>query len=177
MKTNQGMVRLKRGPVVAGGLVLLLLALASLLWTSRASAAITLPPAEPHPAETQWTPVGVTWTLTVKFLSGARAGQSETSLMTFLPHGRLTATFPHSSMLPAIDGRWYMTVPNAFHYRFRESLLQNGAVFAFVQVQVDACLTSQKTYEAGGVGAVYAAATGQPIAGQYNVSQTFATAS
>src|SRR5258708_3165116 len=151
MKTNQGMVRLKRGPVVAGGLVLLLLALASLLWTSRASAAITLPPAEPHPAETQWTPVGVTWTLTVKFLSGARAGQSETSLITFLPH--------------------------AFHYRFRESLLQNGAVFAFVQVQVDACLTSQKTYEAGGVGAVYAAATGQPIAGQYNVSQTFATAS
>jgi len=173
MKKNQGMPRRESGLVILG-VTLLLLTLLSMFLTDDAVAAT--PPAS-RAVKTQWTPTGVTWTLTVTFLSGSRQGQSEISLMTFLPNGQLIATFPNSSLLPAIDGQWQMTAPNAFRYRFRDPLMQNGEMVAFVQVQVDACLTSQTTYEAGGVGVTYAAATGQPIAGQDGVTYTAASAS
>lgn len=174
MKKNQWMQRRKSGAMIFGVAILLLVVL-SLLLTDHAGAAVT--PPTPHAVKTRWTPTGVTWTLAVTFLSGSRKGQSEVSLMTFLPNGQLTATFPQTSLLPAIDGHWQMTAPHAFHYRFREPLMQNGEMVAYVQVQVDAIATSQTTYEAGGVGVTYAAATGQPIAGQDGVTYTAASAS
>ena len=169
---------LRNRTVVVAALSLVAFTLASVAWTSSASAATPAVTALSASPETQWTPVGVTWNLTITFLKGFRQGQSETSLMTFLPDGRLTATFPASGVLPAIDGRWHMTAPNAFHYRFKDPIMQNGKMVAFVQVQVDAYLTSQHTYEAGGVGAAYSVTTGQPpIPGQYNTTQTSATVS
>lgn len=152
------------------GSLLLLLTLIGMTGVGSASAATTS--AAHGPDETHWTPVGVTWNLTVQFLSGSRQGQTESSIMTFLPNGRLTATFPNSTLLPAIDGRWYFTSTNAFHYSFRDQLTSEGI---YVLVQLNAYLTSKTTYEAGGVGVAYSIATNQPVG--YNVTQTSAFSS
>lgn len=131
----------------------------------------------------QWSPVGAVWNLTVKFLSGSRQNSSEISQMTFLPNGLLTATFPGATpsappaLPPVVDGRWCFTGQNAFHYQFRDVLSQGGKVVAYVQTELAAYLTSPTTYEAGGVGVVYDAKTGQPVQHAYNVSQTTAVAS
>lgn len=108
MKKNQWMQRKGRGAMI-WGVTILLLTVLSLLVTENAGAAVT--PSTPHGVKTRWTPTGMTWTLSVTFLSGSRQGQSEVSLMTFLPNGQLTATFPQTSQLPAIDGHWQMTAP------------------------------------------------------------------
>lgn len=128
-----------------------------------------------------WTPVGPQWSLTVQFLSGSRAGQSELSLMTFASDGTLTATFPGATpsappTLPAaVDGQWCMTAPNAFHYQFRDVIKAGGQVVAYIQTQINATMTSASSYAAGGVGVGYAAKSGQPLPGQYGLTQTLAT--
>ena len=139
-----------------------------------AATATTTPPSKPTPS---FTPVGVTWTLTVSFLNGSRQGQSEISVMTFQPDGSLTATFPGSGLLPAINGEWQMTGRDTFHYSFIEHLVQNGQMVASLRVAIDAYLTSAQTYVAGGVGVAYSATTHQPLPGLYNVTKTTATAS
>ena len=134
----------------------------------------TQPHATPHPDDLPtWTPVGGSWNLTIQFLSGgSRQGQTERSVMTFLPDGRLTATFPDSPLLPAKDGRWFFTSPHAFHYSFEDQQPQEGI---YVLTQIDAYLISQTAYEAGGVGVVYSLATHQPVG--YNVTHTSAVLS
>ena len=176
---NQRTHEARRGKHFAflGGILLGMLLLSTvLIWTTRISAATTQTIVNPLTLD-PWTPVGRTWTLTVNFLTGSRQGQSEVSLMTFQQDEHLTATFPHSDQLPAIDGRWSMSGPHTFHYRFRDLLMQNGHLFGYVQVQVDAYLTSQDSYIAGGVGVAYSSATGKPLPGGYNITQTVATAS
>lgn len=168
--------RRKHFALLGGILLGMLLLSTALIWTARTSAATTQTTVNPLILD-HWTPVGHTWTLTVSFLTGSRQGQSEISLMTFQQDERLTATFPHSDQLPAIDGRWSMSGPHTFHYRFRDLLMQNGYLFGYVQVQIDAYLTSQDTYVAGGVGVIYSSATGKPLPEGYNITQTVATAS
>ena len=112
-----------------------------------------------------WSPIGGVWHLTVTFLKGSRQGQSEISDMTFLPTGKLTATFPGPTpsspptLPPAVDGHWCMVSPNVFEYGFKDQILVNGQLVAYVQTHIYANLTSASTYEAGGVGVGYAAAT------------------
>lgn len=98
--------------------------------------------------------------------------------MTFFANGRLTATFPGAvpPMQPAIDGKWCMTGPSTFRYQFKELITQDGKIVAYVAPHIDAYLTSATTFEAGGVGVAYSVATGQPLPGQYNVTETWATA-
>lgn len=136
----------------------------------------------------QWHPTGKQWKLTVSFVTmgegfhGSRQGQVEDSLMTFLADGRLTATFPASSpgapplLPPAIDGMWFMTGPNAFHYQFKDPIVAGGTMIAYIQVQINASLLSPTAFVAGGIGIAYSVATGLPIAGQYNITSTVATA-
>jgi hypothetical protein len=69
-----------------------------------------------------------------------------------------------------------MTGPNAFHYQFKEPISQGSKMVAYVQVQINAVLTSATTFEAGGVGVGYSMATGLPLPGQYNVTATTALA-
>lgn len=130
-------------------------------------------------SSSQWTPIG-TWKLTVSFLTGPRKGQSEASVMTFLPGGGLTATFPGSRPVlpPAIDGRWCMTGFNAFHYQFKEPLIMKGdTLILYVATSINAYITSKTTFDAGGIGVAYSALTGKPVPGQYNVTVTSASAS
>ena len=148
------------------------LALFSLAGPNQAAAA-TVSTTRPSPP---FTPVGTTWTLTVRFLSGSRQGQSETSLMTFRPDGSLTATFPNSNLVAAIDGHWYMTGTGTFHYHFKEPLMQDGQIIAYILVNIDAYMSSTQAYTAAGVGVTYSAATGLPLAGQYNATLTLAKA-
>lgn len=125
-----------------------------------------------------WSPVGKIWHLTVTFLSGPRQGQSEIQLMTFLPDGTLTTTFPGvtpsapPTLPPGKDGHWCFTGQNTFHYMFHDLLGQG----IYVQPSISAYLTSPTHYEAGGVGVAYDKA-GHPIPGQYGVTQTIAVAS
>lgn len=137
----------------------------------------------PSVQETSWSPIGSVWKLTVFFLSGSRQGQSEQSLMTFSPDGSLMATFPGATasappaLPPAVDGSWCMTGINAFRYQFKDLILHSGKIVAYVATHIDANLTSKTTFEAGGVGIAYAAATGQPLPAQYGVTRTVAVAS
>lgn len=131
----------------------------------------------------QPSPIGKVWKLKVIFLSGPRQGQSELSIMTFLPDGRLTATFPGplpgspATLPPAVDGKWCMTGPSIFRYQFKDPIMSNGRMVAYVLPRVNAYLTSATTYEGGSVGVAYSVATGLPIPGQYGVTQTLAVAS
>lgn len=164
----------------------LLLLFVSAFVSTRAVSAASVPPGASfsgHPSS--WRPIG-TWKLTVTFVTlndgfqGSRQGQVESSLMTFLPNGRLTASLPGSSsasshpLPPVINGAWYMTGLNLFHYHFQEPLFTEGKMVAYVQVQTNATLVSPTAYVAGGVGVAYSASTGRPIAGQYNVTSTVA---
>jgi len=130
-----------------------------------------------------WTPTGVVWKLTVTFLTGSRHGQSEQSVMTFSRDGSLTATFPGTNasapptLPPAIDGSWCMTGINAFHYQFKDPILHANKMVAYVAVHIEASRTSKTTFEAGGVEIAYSTSSGQPIPGQYGVTQTFAATS
>jgi hypothetical protein len=169
-------------------LALLLLSLGVFVFTNTASAANSHQTKSSQGQVSQWTPTGKLWKLTVTFVTlgqgfqGSRDGQVESSLMTFLPGGRLTATFPGASpdtpptLPPAIDGAWFMTGPSAFHYRFKDPILAGGKLVAYVQVQINASLVSPTAYVAGGVGVAYSVATGLPIPGQYNVTSTVAIA-
>jgi hypothetical protein len=140
-------------------------------------------PAVPHTPEMSWSPTGVVWKLTVTFLSGSRQGQSEQSVMTFANNGSLTATFPGVTpdapalLAPAIDGSWCMTGVQTFRYQFKEPIVENGKMVAYVATHIEALLTSKRTFEAGGFGSAYATATGLPLPGQYNITQTFAVTS
>ncbi|HEU5381893.1 MAG TPA: hypothetical protein VFV38_41255 [Ktedonobacteraceae bacterium] len=151
--------------------------------SSLASASTTQCLTSSLPQLSPWTPTGVVWKLTVTFLAGSRHGQSEQSVMTFLRDGSLTATFPGTSasapptLPPAIDGSWCMTGINAFHYQFKDPILRAGKMVAYVAVHIEASRTSRTTFEAGGVGVAYSASSGQPIPGQYGVTQTFAVTS
>src|SRR5262249_13412544 len=97
--------------------------------------------------------------------------------------GSLTATFPGATVSapptlpPAIDGSWCMTGTNAFRYQFKDLILHEGKIVAYVATHIDANLTSKTTFEAGGVGIAYSAATGQPLPAQYNVTRTIAVTS
>lgn len=128
----------------------------------------------------RWTPVGVRWKLTVTFVNGKRQGEIEPSIMVFLPDGTLTATFPGPTpdsppaQPPAIDGSWCMVGQNAFAYQFREPLYQGKRLVAYVQVHINAQLTSPTTYVGGGVGMVYQAGTDAPIPLQGGVTTTVA---
>lgn len=167
---------------------MLLLALSVFVFThvTSASNAHQAPSSPGHAA--QWQPTGKWWKLTVSFVTmgegfhGSRQGQVEDSLMTFLPGGRLTATFPASSpgasplLPPAIDGTWFMTGPNAFHYQFKDPIIAGGTMIAYIQVQINASLVTPTAFVAGGIGVAYSVATGLPIAGQYNITSTVATA-
>lgn len=130
----------------------------------------------------QWSPIGVTWKLAVSFLDGARKGQSEQSIMTFLPSGQLTATFPgptptsRPTLPPAVDGRWCVTGPNTFAYVFKDPILQNGVMVAYVQPAISATLVGAKEYTGDGVGVAYSNLTGMPLMGQYGVTHTVALA-
>lgn len=132
--------------------------------------------------QVRWSPVGVKWKLTVRFLVGSRSGQSETSYMTFLPSGDLTATFPGATpgapdaLPPATDGRWCATGATTFSYVFRDPLVQHGTMVAYIQTAITARMTSARTYTAQGVGVGYAAAINMPLEGLYNVTQTTAIA-
>jgi hypothetical protein len=138
--------------------------------------------------QASWSPIGKVWTLTVTFVPlsgdfhGSRQGQTERSLMTFLPSGGLTATFPGSTpdapplQPPAMSGSWTMGGANAFGYQFQEPLLASGKMVAYVQVRIHASLISPTAFVAGGIGVAYSLATGLPIPGQYNVSSTTAVA-
>ena len=140
-------------------------------------------PAVPPMPEMFWSPTGVVWKLTVTFLSGSRQGQSEHSVMTFARDGSLTAMFPGVTpdapalLPPAIDGSWCMTGVQTFRYQFKEPIVENGRMVAYVATHIEALHTSKTTFEAGGFGSAYAIATGQPLPGQYNITQTFAVTS
>lgn len=73
MKKHQWIQRRKSSPVIFG-MTILLLAVLSQLVAANAVAAVT--PPTPHRVKTRWMPTGVTWTLSVTFLSGSRQGQS-----------------------------------------------------------------------------------------------------
>lgn len=133
-------------------------------------------------SDTQFTPVGVTWKLTVYWLTGQRAGHSETSLMTFQPGGSLTATFPGATPLdpptlpPATDGKWCMTGMDTFSYSFHDNVMQNGKLIGYVLPKVNAHLLNKKTYEAGGVGVLYLYQAGKLVpSGQSAVTRTAAS--
>ena len=137
----------------------------------------------PCPARfARWSPVGFTWKLTVRFLAGSRSGQEETSYMTFLPSGELTATFPGpgkgapDALLPAFDGRWCATGATSFSYVFRDPLVQGGRMVAYIQTAIAARMTGARSYTAQGVGVGYTAATEMPLEGLYNVTETTAVA-
>lgn len=167
---------------------LLLLSLGVFVFTSTASAASSHRIASSQGQVSQWMPTGKHWKLAVTFVTlsdgfqGSRQGQIESSMMTFLPDGRLTATFPGPSpnapptLPPAIDGAWFMTGPSAFHYRFKDPIFAGGKMVVYVQVQINASLVSPTAFVAGGVGVAYSVATGLPIPGQYNVTSTVAVA-
>lgn len=169
-------------------IALLLLSLAVFIFTNTASVASSHQREPSLSQVSQWTPTGKFWKLSVTFIplgqgfQGSRDGQGESSLMTFLPGGKLTATFPGVSpdapptLPPAIDGAWFMTGPSAFHYRFKDPILAGGKMVAYVQVQINASLVGPTAYVAGGVGVAYSVATGLPIPGQYNVTSTVAVA-
>lgn len=169
-------------------LVVIALALATVSYVAglnRSQANVIITPAPTvNPASaciatsSPWSPVGKVWHLTVTFLSGSRQGQSQIQLMTFLPDGTLTTTFPGATpsapptLPPGEDGHWCFTGQNTFHYQFHDPLPQG----MYVQPSISAYLTSPTHYEAGGVGVAYDNA-GHPLPGQYGVTQTVANAS
>jgi hypothetical protein len=147
---------------------------AALSPTASAQAAVCSPRAS------EWSPAGVRWKLTVDFLGGSRQGQRETSSMTFLPNGALTATFPAAKpsepdlLPPVVDGRWCATGATTFAYEFREPNMQNGHMVSYVQVSHTATMTSASAYTGDGVGVAYEAATAMPLPKQDNITRTTA---
>jgi hypothetical protein len=137
-----------------------------------------------HLRGVHWTPMGRQWLLTVTFVAlpapfeGSRSGTHETSVMTFLPDGRLTATFPGPTpdapptLPPGVDGLWSMTGPATFRYRFRDPVSPT----AYVQVDSSASLISPTAFLAGGVGVLCSTFTGMPVNERYNVTSTVAIA-
>lgn len=155
-----------------GTAFLSLLVLALTGGTSRAWAVAPTPStATPRVHESvplaMWTPVGKTWELTITFLDGEKAGQSETSLMQFFANGGLSASFPGSSLPATSQGSWHFVGPNVFQYAFLEDL---GSVS--IQAYVVASLTSATTYAGAGVGV----ATFTDASQQSTLSQTLAVA-
>jgi hypothetical protein len=180
----------KHSRLFAAALFLGLIIVLAACGTSGPASRVTTPHPTPSPTsgaqvscstaqQGQWTPVGVTWKLTVSFVDGARKGQSEQSIMTFLPSGQLTATFPGPTpaspptLPPAVDGRWCVTGSNTFAYTFKDPIMQNGVMVAYVQPAINAKMMSAKEYIGDGVGVAYSAMTGMPL-GQYGVTHTVA---
>jgi hypothetical protein len=75
-----------------------------------------------------------------------------------------------------IDGRWCVTGTNTFVYQFKDPVMQNGVMVAYVQTAITANLTSAKEYIGDGVGVGYSALTGMPLPSQYGVTHTVAFA-
>jgi hypothetical protein len=121
-----------------------------------------------------WTPVGKVWLLSITFLLGNRAPQTQQSVMTFAEDGAVTATF--ATQPDGVDGFWCMTGPNGFAYHFKDPLLSpQGVRVGYVAVDCTAYLTDATHFVAAGKGMAYTLA-GVPLAHQANLTQTQARA-